>query len=223
MITPFNPDELFEINENINVVELNERYLIVDDFYKNYNDIKEILYNMSVQRWKASSQSRNFIDYYDCRPTIRINFPTDKSISPHQKCADLIQEHFGERYKLSLETEMYEFNYFKNNIKDISNQYQHFPHRDHTYAGLVYLDDVCSGGTALYDNSVNIVNTEEQNIFYDVSNLEKEVLHAKPNRLIIFKGNLLHGGYIENHNDYLNNWRINQCIFFEPDPSQPIN
>jgi len=217
MITPFNPYTLFEVNENFVVSTVSDDYIIIDDFYKNYDDILEVINNMAVPIFKYSEESRNFIDYYDCRPTINVNDFNEKTLVPHKTCANLIREYFNETRTFGLVTDIFEFNFFKHLKTDIPNKYQHFPHRDYSYTGLVYLDQVCSGGTALYDDSVRLSNKEHLNILYDTSSLDKKILLAKPNRLVIFKGTRLHGGYIENHNDYTNDWRINQCIFFEFD------
>jgi len=216
MVIPFEPDTLFEINQNVSVEEYTQGVFIIDSIYKNYNDILSILQNMPVPNWKKEKASKNFVDYYDCRPMIRVSFPTDKSMAIHNFCGSIIGDKYDQSGQIAMETKMYEFNFFKNIKENISSDLQHMPHRDYKYAALVYLDNVASGGTALYDNSLHIESNEGENIFYDVSNIEKTVIPAKPNRMVIFDGTKLHGGYIENHNDYVNSWRINQPIFFEP-------
>jgi len=215
MVIPFEVDRLFEVNEDYSVTKHSTGALIIDNIYKNYDDILNVLRNMPAPKWKSAENSRNFIDYYDCRPMIRASFRTDKSIAIHKTCVSLLESLYNESAEFSVVTKLYEFNFFKNIKKDISNNLQHMPHRDVKYAALIYLDEVASGGTALYDNKLKIENTEDQNIYYDISDIKKEVIPSKPNRLIIFDGTKLHGGYIENHNDYLDAWRINQPIFFE--------
>ena len=214
MIKPFIPHKLFEVNENFDVKFEND-IIIIDNYYKNYNDILEVLYNMNVPIWKWSDNGRNFKDYYDCRPTIQNEIKSESEIINLRNIFKLILQYYNEKEMLyEVYHNIYEFNYLKH-IKNIpNNNYQFYPHIDFPYASIIYLDEVCSGGTAFYKEMKNIENLEHQNLFYDVSNLDKTVVEAKPNRHIIFKGSEYHGGYIEDHNKYINDWRINQVRFY---------
>jgi hypothetical protein len=212
MIIPFCPEELFEINSNYKVTSFDNDILIIDSWYKNYEDIEKVLQNMSIPNWKKHSEGRNFIDYYDCRTSIPVNFPTnnlDKIISNYPK---IISKFFGENVNL-LKNNPFEFNYYKNNVKNVSSNLQHFPHIDFDFNCIIYLDSVASGGTAIYDVEY-LENVEEYNLLHNVSKYNKHLIEAKPNRLAIFKGNRYHGGYINNHDDYFDKWRFNQVLFF---------
>ena len=47
----------------------------------------------------------------------------------------------------------------------------------------------------------------------------KNIIPAKFNRLVMFPGNCLHGGYIEDYSKYSgDNWRYSQVTFFHPQP-----
>jgi hypothetical protein len=88
------------------------------------------------------------------------------------------------------------------------------PHVDYYLNCIIYLDKICSGGTAIYDIK-NLDNHEHLNLLYDVSNVPFKLIQAKPNRLVLFNGDRFHGGYISDHTMYETNWRINQVVFFD--------
>ena len=215
MILPFICDSLFDINPNFKIT-YNDCVVVVDDWYLNYEDMHKILVNMPVARWKWVEGSRNFIDYYDCRPAFPIH-ERDNRLSTHQGVEIIkliIKEYFGEPRRLDLKNKSVVYNYFRNIKTGISNSFQHYPHYDSDINVLIYLDKINSGGTALY-NMPLIPNNEHVNLLYDVSNYPKMVVNAAPNRMVIFEGKIMQGGYIEDHSKYVNDWRINQVMFFE--------
>lgn len=210
MPSPFITEHLFEINKDITVT-INKDHVIIDNYYKNYDDINAFFENAQVESWKMSERSRNFIDYYDCRYMIKNWFPDE----------NLMQKRLGTIHQLihdfTGKTEIYvqkglEFNLFRHRRKSISQNLQHHPHYDGgMYNYLTYIDPHCSGGTAIYEN-IDIENKEADNLLVDISNYTlKHVIPAKPNRTIIFNGELLHAAYIENNDVYYDNWRITQA------------
>ena len=130
-----------------------------------------------------------------------------------QLIKNLIKEYFYQD-NIFLENDVLDFGFYKNIKKDIPNVLQHFPHKEDSFNCIVYLDKISSGGTALYETSENIINQEHLNLLCDVSRYPINLIRAKPNRLVIFPGNTYHGAFIEDHNLYLNSWRINQLMFF---------
>jgi hypothetical protein len=214
MVIPFDPEYIFEINESCEVVSFEDEVLIVDNWYKNYDKMKNILLNTPVPRWKWVEGGRNFLDYFDCRLSLPVHFPTSKTNEYVGKYATLLNK-FYKASDITLTSGLYEFNYYKNLKADVSSLMQHSPHVDFTFNCIIYLDSICSGGTAVYDLEGPFENKEHENLLFDVSKLNKKVIPAKPNRLVIFKGDRYHGGYIQDHNKYLNDWRINQVIFFQ--------
>ena len=166
MITPFVSDELFEPNYNANVTfDTNNKIIYIDNVFKNYDDILEIIYNVSVESWKKSSQSKNFIDYYDCR----LSFNNVNSYKKDNKFYyDIMNDCYNLNNKEIFFTNAYSLNYFKNKNKGLSNNFQHCPHKDDAFNLIFYLDTVANGGTAIYENT-NIENREADNIFYDIS------------------------------------------------------
>lgn len=214
MITPYNPDDVFELNANYNVVSFEDEVLVIDNWYKNYDEITNILFNTPVPRWKWTEGSHNFKDYFDCRLILPVHFFTEKTNEHLREYVRLLDKFYGVSYA-TLVNSVYEFNYYKNIKADVGNALQHHPHVDYTFNCIIYLDNISSGGTAIYDLAEPLENKEHENLLFNVSKLPKKIIPAKPNRLVIFKGNKYHGGYIQDHNKYLNDWRINQVIFFE--------
>ena len=214
MISPFIVDELFCVNETLEI-NFVEDVIIIDNYYKNYDDIYEVLTNMAVPRWKWSESTRNFKDYYDCRPRISNSWYSDKYETSIRNIFNLINKYYNvNTTDFHVSTIDYEFNYLRH-IKDIpDNNFQFYPHTDSFYASIIFLDKVSSGGTALYENVGYIENKEDEYLFYDVGKMNKRVIESKPNRHIIFKATNYHGGYIEDHKKYIDDWRINQVMFY---------
>lgn len=217
MITPYQLNDLFETNPEATVGG-DEEVIIIDNFYKNYEDIHKFLQNQYVSRWKAHEEgsSRNFIDYYDCRLALKSESNKKYKDKINGIFKVINQVHGVNASILEKEIGNYDFNYFKNIKKDVSNDLQHIPHVDAPFNFIVYLDKFSSGGTAIYKNlkSEDVIDIDQENLMFDVSKLEKTIVEAKPNRAVIFKGNIYHGGYIEDHNVYTgDNWRINQVKF----------
>lgn len=223
MIIPFKPLELFELNPDYRIVELKENFVVIDNWYKNFNKITEILDNIPVPIWKTSINSRNFIDYFDCRPSISLPFIDPHDFTFFVELKKLVSRFFSSK-PLQLINPLFEFNYFKNNIPGISSNYQLFPHTDKqeenfdVYNCIVYMDTISSGGTAFYPGIQELENKEHENILFDISQLNRFVIKSSPNRLVIFRGDMYHGGYIKNHDEYLNSWRKNHIIFLKETP-----
>lgn len=222
MISPFMFDDIFEVSDKL-TAKYENGIITVDNFYKNFEKLYSVLQNMAVPNWKLSSTSRNFKDYYDCRPVIlngnagasTSNVPKNDATKRVFEIATKLMEERLSR-KGTIRDFNAEFNYFKHINLPKNNNMQFYPHYDSPIAAIIYLDKVCSGGTALYHDlkAGEMKNLEHHNLMYDVSKLKKQIIPAKPNRLVIFPGGTMHGGYIEDHSKYLNDWRINQVMFF---------
>jgi hypothetical protein len=214
---PFVPEELLEINSNYSVEYFeNAEILIVDNWYKNFDFFYKIVSHLPLPRWKWSESGKNFVEYYDCRPTINTNFvDLEKTDSFLDHIKQLIRKNFKDNCELKLVNDILEFNFYKNIRTDVNSNLQHYPHKDWKYNCIIYFDKISSGGTAIYPNLTNLKINESENLLYDVSNLDKNIILAKPNRLVVFSGKKFHGGFIANHNDYVKNWRINQVLLFE--------
>ena len=215
MIKPIVLDDLFIINDGL-TPQFEEGVVIIDNFYKNYDQIYEMLSSSYMPRWKWCEGSRNFIDYHDCRLEIDNNFYGDSYITKINSLIELIKYFYNDQRDIGINDTGYNFNVYQNIKRNVSNSFQHFPHIDLSYNAIVYLDKVSSGGTAIYPEIENVPDSEEQNILFDISDHKKIIIESKPNRMVVFNGTRYHGGYIENHDAYTGeNWRINQVMFFD--------
>jgi uncharacterized protein (UPF0248 family) len=212
MITPYKVEEVFAINPNHSLVSCEDSIVVIDDWYKNFDQIEEFIYNQYVSKWKGEAGNSNFKDYYDCRLLLQNNYPEEKFINSIVTIANYAIKYINKDINEVTSTDL-QFNYYKNKIKDLPNTIQHSPHQDSEVNCIIYLDNISSGGTAIYDYGVDDIN-EHENMLYDVTNIPHKVIPAKQNRLVLFDGKRWHGGYIKNHNDYLTEWRINQVMFF---------
>lgn len=212
MITPFIPEDIFELNDNLQP-QFDGEVIIIDNIFKNFEELTKVCYNLPVENWKSSPISRNFKDYYDCRPVFNNFFPNEIKINKRlNTLTSLINYYYKPSYKIGF-SKRFEFNYFKNKRLNQSSNLQYFPHKDNSHNCIFYIDPYENGGTALYEDSY-IEGREEDNLFYDISNLKiKKLISSKPNRCAIFPGDILHGGYINNHNIYYKDWRINMVHF----------
>lgn len=215
MIIPIIPEELFELNIDVKPTFEGEA-IIIDDIFKNYKDILDVCYNLPVEQWKSSPTTRNFKDYYDCRPIFANHFPPQSQLNFKASFfQSLIDFYFKVDYNIALADKRFHFNYFKHKNKNISNSYQFHPHYDMSFNVIFYIDPFENGGTAIYENK-DIGNTEHENVLMDISNFSiKQIIQSKPNRCVIFPGHHMHGGYIENHDIYYHNWRINLVNFLK--------
>jgi len=212
MITPGINEDIFEVNSDSSIV-FNNDHIIIDNFYKNYDQVYDLCTNMYAPQWKQKVRDRNFIDYYDCRPRINNLYAGEKHAKFIWDMKELIIGSWGLKSPVKfVNGGMYEFSYFKH-IQNVPRENMQFrPKRDVPFTAIIHIDKVCSGGTAYYEETEEELSEE---MFCDVSKLKKEVIQAKPNRCVIIESNRLHGDYIKNHNQYYDNWRINQLWYFD--------
>jgi hypothetical protein len=220
MIKPIVVDDIFEINDHRSITSFDNNVLVVDNWYKDIDAVMGVVNNLHAPRWKVVNEltTRNFKDYYDCRPLIQNQWHGDKYYEMNCVIMDYIREYFKVNVSHPTTQDVL-FNMYRNINKDVSNTMQHVPHVDGEFNAVIYLDDISSGGTAVYEYDAKFGNgdlaaDEGENVLYDIDGLNYTVIPAKQNRMVLYPGNIWHGGYISNHNDYVENWRINQVIFF---------
>lgn len=221
----FDYDDLYKFSEKFEP-EFDGLVLTIDNFYENADEIHDSLMSRRFPLWKYNSErnSRNGIDYKDCRIIDNIGHPSRKYFADMDRILHLCKQYW---HKGDYQWDnVYEFNVFQP-IKEYSKEYQHFPHIDSSFDTpdkystlnmLVYLDKVEDGGTAVYEGEW-ITNDERFNLMYPVEEIftVERVIEAKFNRCVIFPGNRLHGAYINDYSKYTgDNWRISQVRFLHP-------
>ena len=221
----YSNDELYRISPVLKP-EMKDGVIYIDNFYENAEDIYDMITSRHYPLWKYNAEegnTRNGIDYYDCRIVDKNGHPTREYFNEHNRVLDICRKYW---WKGDYEWDMiYEFNCFKP-IKEMTNELQHYPHIDSQLGTpdeasvlnfLVYMDKVEDGGTAVYGGEW-ITNDENINLLYPVEErfkLEKVIEH-KFNRAVIFPGNCMHGAYINDYSKYKDDWRFTQVTFYKP-------
>lgn len=229
MIIPIIPRKLFQVNNNYTLTSFDNEILVIDNFYKNFDDIYNFLTHTGVPIFNdvgPTRESSNFQEYYQCRPNF---FPGYKFTKHVTKIQNLIFEYFKCNHvpKLSAKTGAFEFNYF-NALNSPANpqentDFQAIPHRDYAFNAVIFMDKVGYSGTAIYDNlneqQKSLIKqsfkNENKKAYIDVQKFHKYIVHSKPNRLVIFNGQRYHNGYIYDQSKFVDEWRIAQIMFFE--------
>lgn len=209
MIKPIsNLEHLLEVNPDYKIVSADNGFIVIDDWYKNFDELQDFLYNSNPSMWTPKTD-----DWFD-----------GKLFLAHHHTAEkielLIKEHFNINVVLSY-PRFIDFNYFTLYKKqNKGNVYQH-PHFDkHPLSAVIYMDKICDGGTAWYN--IDYKKWEHDIFIVDLETYENKVkyiptteINSKPNRMVIGYGGELHSGYFNDINSYLNEWRITQVIFME--------
>ena len=200
--------------------------LTIDNLYEDPDRLYDWINSQSFPFWKYNPErnSSNSKVYNDCRLVFNIAHPTRTYFSEMERILNICRKHYWKtNYNWDM---MYEFNCFQT-ITEFDPKVQHYPHTDDRFDTpdtsavlncIIYLDKEEDGGTAVYDGEW-ISNDERFNLLYPVEELFtlERVIPHKFNRCVIFPGNRLHGGYIEDYNSYKDDkWRFTQVQFFHP-------
>tara|TARA_B110000285_G_C15142333_1_gene631815 strand:- start:2417 stop:3109 length:693 start_codon:yes stop_codon:yes gene_type:complete len=222
MPVPYLHHELFALNNSISTsVETIEDIgpvVIIDDFYAYPDDIQDMLEKAWVPSYHLNAKSHNFKDYYDCRHNIQVT-PTEHPTEHESQMLirDVARDKLGVE---CLDSEYdYAFNYFKWMSEDVPNpNIQSYPHQDslNHIASVIYMNDNYNHGTAFYHS----VDTEQDEVFDLRVDIEKnaklaQVIPAKKNRCIVYPSWYIHGAYIQDHSEWVNDWRISQVYFMK--------
>jgi hypothetical protein len=218
MPIPYLHHELFELNSGIRAgryeIEGIGPIVIVDQMYKYPSDIQLMLDQAWVPSHHINKHSRNFKDYYDCRYTIHPTITEHSSEFEAQKLIrDLARTHLG--YDCLDKEYEYIFNCFKW-INSPEQSYQMMPHQDSTnhIASVTYFNDNENHGTAFYTD-VEPTHEEVENVSLDINEYATlvDVIPAKKNRTIIYPSWYWHGAYMNDHSEWVDNWRYSQVYF----------
>jgi hypothetical protein len=211
------------MNENIfehhfNNIEIksiqNSLIYIVDNFYKYPEEILNIIKTNKPNIHKEHEKnSFNQIHFYDHR-----HFLQFEGLENIIKTIEEITKHKYYRFPHNFWTNMTKwndcsFNDYKNNFW--------WPHKDFGYTGLIYLNKEECDGTNLYEE--NPIEREKMNLTSEHqkpwrNKKEWRLIHSIPqkfNRLVLFDGLKFTHGLAMNENHYLNDYRLNQVMFFK--------
>ena len=218
-------DELFKFNSNF-IADFDVEVLTIDNFYEDPDTLYEWIKNRDYPMWKYNTErnTRNGIDYNDCRITDKIAHPTRIYENEMERVVNICRRYFhtgGYDWQ-----RIYEFNCFQT-LSVFDKNIQHYPHTDSelstpdnesTLNMIVYMDKEEDGGTAIYEGTW-LSNDEHLNVLFPVlDRFElRRVVPAKFNRCVIFPGNRIHGAWIDDYSKYTgDSWRYSQVNFLHP-------
>jgi hypothetical protein len=218
-------DDLFKLSATLNA-EFDGEVLTIDNFYEDPDTLYEWVRNRDYPMWKYTTErnTRNGIDYNDCRITDKIAHPTRIYENEMERVVNLCRKYFhkGDYHW----DRIYEFNCFQT-LNVFDNKIQHYPHTDSELATpdnestlnmIIYMDKEEDGGTAVYEGTW-LSNDEHLNVLFPVlDRFElRRVIPAKFNRCVIFPGNRIHGAWIDDYSKYTgDSWRYSQVNFLHP-------
>ena len=207
---------MFELNPDLEIKEeilLESKIFIIDNFYKNPDEVYNFLFNRDVPLWKIeekpSFNSIHFIDKrldeYDERLTPVIRFLSYLCNQDADSC--------------NIITNMQRF--FKHDFNDYKNCYW-WPHQDSGYNGIVYFNKDNTSGTNLY----SVVKEMDDDFpeHYRPWRPKKDfkilkTLEPEYNRLVFFDGlKFIHGANFPDDRYFSEEYRTNQVFFFLEDP-----
>ena len=206
---------MFELNPDLKIKEeilLGSKIFIIDNFYKNPDEVYDFLFNREVPLWKIEEKpSFNTIHFIDKR---LIEY--DERLLPVIGFLSYLCNQDAESHDIV--TNMQRF--FKHDFNDYKNCHW-WPHQDSGYNGIVYFNkDDNTSGTNLYSVKKQYNMTLEhvepwrpKENFKILKTLEPEY-----NRLVFFDGlKFLHGANFPDNRYFDEEYRTNQVFFFLED------
>lgn len=204
---------IFEIRNDLEVKSEKFRdttIYYVDNFYKRPREVVQWLYQQPADYWKWGEEgSKNGIHFDDFRHIIEIKelIPVyDYVVKLRGGCKWNIPEF------LSNMTLFYKDGY--NNYKD--NYW--YPHLDHGFTTIIYLNENDCSGTNLYskikDFPVRLREHAEPWRSHEYWKREK-CLTSVFNRLVSFEGDKIYHGMALDSDRFFDEYRINQVMFHE--------
>lgn len=200
--------------------------LIMDDFYRSPERVREFFLSSPAPIWKTNGTSRNFLDYYDCRQSVAVKYGLDPLF---MSLEFIVKEAFSVdvRFNRVVSSNLFQL------IADQPPGTNAHPHHDVTlghaneemtaaFNVLVFLntDEECRGGTAFYRHVETGLEclpgewlaardfereylsggqSEADNYWLAHRGMWEPIGQAtmKFNRLVVFPGHLFHGAWHE--------------------------
>lgn len=240
----------FEINRNqlIQYGMLEETpYAIIDDFFSTPDDVITLLHHISPNFHKEGGTSNSSLDngvgerpVIEEKPTGKKNYNGEMfKDMRHEFYSDMVLPAYEHIFNVLKYMGIHQipadrravisncFTFKRDPFNDFENNYW-WPHRDHGYSALVYLNHNDNTGTNVYkclepDYEDDVREHEEP---WRPKERYEKILNFEPafNRCILFNaGKYHHGMHVENwrFEDTLeNDTRMNLGFFFTPPPDQ---
>ena len=92
----YSNDELYRLSPVLKP-EFRDGVIYIDDFYENAEDIYDMITSRSYPLLKYNAEAgetRNGIDYYDCRIVDKNGHPTREYFNEHNRILDICRKHW---------------------------------------------------------------------------------------------------------------------------------
>ena len=203
---------MFELNDQLEIKKelfLDSIIYIIDNFYKNPQDVDNYLFNEPAPLWKINEKPSYNNVYFEDRRLIKFD---DRLKSIIDFLSNLVSQKPSSYNIITNQARFY-----KNTFNDIENCYW-WPHHDRGYNGIVYFNDDSENGTNIYFGIKHRKMLTEHYRPWRLKEDFKVLKHLEPryNRLVFFDGyKFLHGMNITNKKYFSDEYRNNQVFFFE--------
>ena len=207
---------MFELNSDLEIKEeilMGSKIFIIDNFYKNPDEVYDFLFNREVPLWKIEEKpSFNTIHFIDKRLE-----EYDERLLPVIGFLSYLCNQDADSHEIT--TNMQRF--FKHDFNDNKNCYW-WPHQDSGYNGIIYFNkDDNTSGTNLYSAKKQYhIPDEHFKPWQSKEDFEiLKTLEPEYNRLVFFDGlKFLHGANFPDDRYFGEEYRTNQVFFFLEDP-----
>ncbi len=204
---------MFELNDELVIKKeylLGSVIYIIDDFYKNPQEIDNYLFSEPAPFWKMDEVPTCNNVYFEDR---RLHKPDDRLKETVDFLSNLVSQ-----IPCYYDVITNQAKFYKHNFNDIDNCHW-APHIDNGYNGIVYFNDDSENGTNIYQRikPSRVISGEHYRPWKPKKDF-KILKHLEPkyNRLVFFDGyKFLHGMNIVNEKYFSNEYRNNQVFFFE--------
>ncbi len=209
---------MFEINENCNIetkVIDGSNFYQIDNFYQDPDKVLELFLTIDPLVWRPHVKPSHNQIFFDDR---RHSFLSKQVI----KVSNFLGKLCNQSSYYSVDTVTTNFTRFKK--VDFNNYHDNYwwPHRDHGYNAILYLNkDDYESGTNLYENlNPDIEPPDNIPEHYEpwrnkINYRIVESIKPKYNRMVLFDGyKFFHGMNICNDDYFGDTYRMNQVFFF---------
>ena len=202
---------MFEINPKIEVKKeylLDTTIFVVEDFYRNPDQVFDFLFNREIPLWKINQEPTSNGIHFEDRRTIE-----DWGSYILKKVYVFLKKLCNQTYqKPEIVTNATKF--YKHDFNDYKNC-NWWPHRDDGYNAIVYFNDEC--GTNLYSpDHVDELSHEHKDPWIQKGKYQVlKTLEPKFNKLVFFDGLKFPHGMDISNDTYFDKFRYNQVFFFD--------
>lgn len=198
---------LFKINPNYVISEFSDLHIIVDNVYENFEQVHKYLLSLCPDVNTTSN-------YYPV-DSHRIRYKSDELVAMDKLISELSQKYWGVDNVPYDDVRIFKILAAKHH--NIPNDRQKWVHIDDYVTGILHIDKIASGGTAIFSPDTPITTLTKKRQKRELHLIPRDklvtVLRAKPNRLVLARTTNPHCVYVEDYEKYFGKYRMTQIFF----------